>query len=249
MWLLFVASLLACSTPASVLDQLRAEVVNGDMEAAEQTLREGLEAHPTDVDLLVAAAEFYLSSIPEDRYKPRLALHYAMRADRASDNQDKRAAALLMKAWRANGGSPMGDKLVAEGLHQLGHKDQRDPVRLGVTDPDLLDPTAENLREQVRRDKARDSGATPCGHGFAFVAGAAWPLPDGTDASLSAFCAERNARAGTCSARGLRSCTPDERDVLCGPMKSVVGLHPSCVEPTVTRCCAPPRVAGEANSP
>lgn len=243
------AFLLACSQPESVRADLDAQLAVGNVSAAEETLRKGLEAHPNDVELLVAAAEFYLSPIPEDRYKPRLALHYAMRADRAADNQDKRAAALMMKAWRGNGGSPMGDELVAQGLHQLGHKDQRDPLRLGVADPDLLDPTAENLREQARRDKARASGEDPCGNGLAFVAGAVWPLPDGRDADLAPFCAERDARAGTCSARGLRGCTPDERDVLCGPMRSVVGAHPSCVDPTVARCCAVPRVAGSANSP
>jgi tetratricopeptide (TPR) repeat protein len=229
-----------CSSPADVRADLADHLAMGRFEAAEATLRKGLEAHPDDVDLLVAAAEFYLQPLPEERFKPRLALHYAMRADRVADNGDARAAALLVQAWRANGGSPLGDQLVADGLHQLGHRDQRNPVRLDAADPDLLEPTAQNLREQARRDRARASGEDPCGAGLAFVASAAWPLADGREAALPAFCAERRATPGTCSAKGLRPCTAEQRDVLCGPMVAVVGNHPSCVEPTVERCCGLP---------
>lgn len=210
----------------------------GDFEAAEDALRTGLERHPDDVALLVAAGEFYLTTFPEERYKPRLALHYAMRADRAADNNDEAAAALLVRAWRANGGSPMGDQLVAEGLSQLGHADMRAPTRLGAADPDLLAPSPENLREQARRDRMRASGEEPCGAGLAYVAAATWPVDDG-EVVVGPLCAERGSPPGTCSARGLRACTPDEVAVLCGPMKAVLGQHPACVDATVGRCCAP----------
>ena len=242
--LLSLALLLAlpgCTKPETYRTDAEAAIAVGDPDRAEELLRKGLEQHPEDVDLLVAAGEFYLRPIPEDRYKPRLALHYAMRADRAADNTNQMAAALLVRAWRANGGSEMGDQLVAEGLHEVGHRDQRTPVRLDAADPDLLEPTAQNLREQKRREAMRDKN--PCGAGLAFVAGAAWPLPDGESADLPAFCAERDTRPGTCSARALRACTPDEVAVLCGPMVAVVGRHASCADATVGRCCASPLVS------
>ncbi len=233
-----------CTKPEAYRTDAESAVAVGDLDRAEELIREGLERHPEDVDLLVAAGELYLRPVPEDRYKPRLALHYAMRADRAADNTNQVAAALLVRAWRANGGSEMGDQLVAEGLHQVGHRDQLAPVRLDAADPDLLEPTAENLREQKRREAMREKN--PCGAGLAFVAGAAWPLPDGGSADLQAFCAERDVRPGTCTARALRACTPDEVAVLCGPMVAVVGRHASCADVTVGRCCAAPLVGDGA---
>ena len=230
-----------CTKPETYRTDAEAAVAVGDPVRAEEFLREGLERYPEDVALLVAAGEFYLRPIPEDRYKPRLALHYAMRADRAADNTNKAATALLVRAWRANGGSEMGDQLVADGLYRVGHRDLRAPVRLNAADPDLLEPTAENLREQKRREVMRDKN--PCGAGLAFVARAAWPLPDGGSTDLPAFCAERETRPGTCTARALRACTPDEVVVLCGPMLAVVGRHASCADATVGRCCAAPLVS------
>jgi len=239
----------ACSTPDTYRQDAETQLALGAFEDAEATLRKGLEGHPENVALLLAAAEFYLRPLPEEHFRPRLALHYAMRADRASDNQSARATELLMQAWRANGGSPLGDAIVEQGLHQLGHPDQRAPVRLSPADPDLLEPSPENLREQARRDKERSAGQDPCGGRLAFVAGAAWPLSDGTSADLLAFCAERSATPGTCATKALRDCTTEENVVLCGPMRSVVGRHPSCVDPTVGRCCSTPRVAGSAQTP
>lgn len=233
-----------CTRAETYRADAESAVVSGEFDEAERVLREGLERHPEDIELLIAAGEFYLRPFPEERYKPRLALHYAMRADRDADNNDPRAAGLLVRAWRANGGSEMGDRLVQEGLHQLGHPDQRAPKRLQIADPDLLAPTSANLREQKRREGLADQ--EPCGSGLSFVDGAMWPLPDGTQADLAPFCAERSARTGTCAARGLRACTPDEGAVLCGPMLSVVGRHPACVDPTVGRCCAAPLVSARA---
>lgn len=238
--LLAVATVVGgCRTGESYREEVLEELQMGDLDGAEAVLREGLERHPGDVALLVTAGEFYLTTFPEERYKPRLALHYAMRADRAADNNDEAAAALLVRAWRANGGSPMGDRLVEDGLAQLGHDDVRAPKRLGAADPDLLDPSAANLREQARRDRQRATGEDPCGAGLGYVAAATWEIEGGREVVVGPLCAERGAPAGTCSARGLRACTPDEVAVLCGPMKGVLGHHPACIDATVGRCCAP----------
>lgn len=234
----------ACTSAAEWRERAEAAVTEGRFDEAQDLLRQGLEDHPDDVRLLVAAGELHLRPLPEDLYKPRLALHYAMRADRAADNNDPAAASLLMRAWRANGGSAQADRVIEEGLASIGHPDARAPKRLGAVDPDLLTPTPGNLREQARRDRARELDEDPCGDDMGYVASAAWPLSDGRTASLPAFCAERSAPPGTCSARGLRACTPDERDIACGPMAAVLGPHPSCAAPTVERCCAQARDIG-----
>lgn len=60
----------------------------GDDSAAQTALRDGLERHPEDLPLLLFACDFYLREDAPDHYKPRLALHYANRADR-TDPQDR----------------------------------------------------------------------------------------------------------------------------------------------------------------
>ncbi len=235
-------ALVACTSASEWKTRAERDLGLGDYEAAAETLRRGLEAHPKDVELLLIAGEMYLSPIPEDTYKPRLALHYALRADREAAHQDKRATSLLTRAYRATGGSAFGDQIVQQGLAQVGHKDATAPKRLDAADPDLLDLTSANLREQARRDAARAGGETRCGAEFVHVPGGRYPVPVDGELRLAEFCVSR---AGTSEqgCQGARRCTEDERLLACTSLGAVLGDDPGCADEAVDRCCATPSIA------
>ncbi len=90
-------------SPAAALDEARTATAAQDDAACQTAFRQGLEHHPDDVELLILAAEFYLRSDADDHYKPRLAIHYAQRADRAAGGNRADAAAVLVRALRAMG--------------------------------------------------------------------------------------------------------------------------------------------------
>ncbi len=241
-------TLLACTSAAEWKARAEQDLGVGDYEAAAETLRRGLEAHPNDVELLLIAGEMYLSPVPEDTYKPRLALHYALRADREAAHQDKRATSLLTRAYRATGGSAFGDQIVQQGLAQVGHKDATAPKRLDAADPDLLDLTSSNLREQSRRDAARAAGDTPCSAEFVHVPGGRYPAPGGKDLDVAEFCVSR---AGTSEqgCEGSRRCSDDERLLACTSLGAVLGDDPGCADAAVDRCCASPSITEPSGTP
>jgi hypothetical protein len=219
----------------------------GDRQAAEAALQRGLEAHPDDVPLLLAAAELYLRSEPPEHYKPRLALHYAMRADKAAHFQSPQAAATFHRAQRATGfGHTSGERALLETVARMAGQDPRDVELLAPVDPDLLDPTLANYLEQARRAKARNTPA--CGEGLRHVPPGRYPL-DPEPVEVEGFCIEERAaadpirfddplrRADACSARGRRGCRPAERAVACGPLATLFADHPACVDRSVLRCC------------
>ena len=241
-------TLLACTSASEWKTRAEQDLGVGDYEAAAETLRRGLEAHPDDVELLLIAGEMYLSPIPEDIYKPRLALHYALRADREAAHQDKRATSLLTRAYRATGGSTFGDQIVQQGLAQVGHKDATAPKRLDAADPDLLELTSANLREQARRDVARAAGDTPCAEGFVHVPAGRYPAPGGDEVDLEEFCVSR---AGTSrqGCQGARVCSDDERLLACTSLGAVLGDDPGCADGAVDRCCASSSIAEPGATP
>ncbi len=246
--LVIAASLLGCTSAAEWRARAEHDLGVGDRDAAEATVQKGLEAHPEDVELLLFAGEMYLSPEPTEGYKPRLALHYALRADRAAVHQDKRATRLLTRAYRATGGSAFGDELVQAGLEQLGHRDALAPKRLGATDPDLLEPTSANLREQARRDAARKADQSPCPITLVHVPEGTYPGPGGSELRVASFCI----RPGGRSARGCsegRECSPDERVLACTALGAVLGADPGCADPSLPRCCADPQNHAAAGSP
>lgn len=238
--LLLIALLLAaCTSAADYAAQAQQKIELGDVVAAQETLTRALESHPDDVELLLIAGELALQPVPEEHYTPRLALHYALRADRAAVHQDPRATRLLTRAYRAAGGTPLGDTIVQQGLEQLGHRDARAPRRLSAADPDLLEPTAANLREQVRRDAARRDGVTPCPSDRVHVPAGRYPA-DGLEVTVDAYCV---ARGGTTGCLDGRTCSGPEARVACTALRAVLGDDPSCADPTLSRCCAEPTIA------
>lgn len=245
--LLLIAFVLGCTSAAEWKERADDAIARGDIEEAQDTLQKALEAHPDDLELLLTAAEMYLRPIPEEHYKPRLALHYALRADRAALHQDKRAVQLLTRSYRAAGGHPIGDTIVQRGLEQVGHRDAMAPKRLGVVDPDLLEPTAENLREQARRDAARKAGTSPCPVTLVHVPAGAYPVTDGEQA-VAAFCVTPAGRSEE-GCPDARTCTEPERKVACTALGAVLGHDPSCVDAAQPRCCADPSVAGAQPDP
>lgn len=257
--LLLVAALLvvtSCAKPEDRIDEAAQLTRQGEFTAAESVLRGALERHPDHVGLLVAMAEFYLQPIPKEHYKPRLALHYAMRADRAAGFRDPAAASVLLQAYRATGGSAQGWELIQAGLELVGHPDALNPKRLQPADPDLLEPTVQNVLEQRRREKLRAQGSPllECPEGSALVDQGRYPSPHaGGEIAVDAVCIELPPEDGVvervqtsqdmreaCFARNMRRCTPDEHAVACGPLASVLGAHPACGDALVVRCCERP---------
>ncbi len=78
-------------------------LASGDDLAAQTAFREGLERHSDDLPLLLFACDFYLREEVADHYKPRLALHYANRADRADPGDRPDVADALARALDAMG--------------------------------------------------------------------------------------------------------------------------------------------------
>lgn len=235
-------TLIACTSAEQWRTRAEEQLRIGEDDAAAETLMKALEAFPDDVELLLITGEMYLRPIPEHTYKPRLALHYALRADKAAVHQDRRATALLTRAYRATGGSAFGDEIVQRGLQQVGHRDALAPKRLSAADPDLLEMTSENLREQARREAARKEGSTPCSDGFAHVPGGRYPGPGGAEIELAAFCVSLGGRSDADCA-GARRCSADERLLACTALAAVLGDDPGCTDPAAPRCCADPSIA------
>lgn len=245
-------------------DSVRADFGEADDAAefaqAEEILRAGLEKHPDDVELLLTAGGFYLRGDPADFYKPRLALHYAMRATRATQASDRRATDLLKRAQLAAGGIAAGDDragaILERGLERLG-KPEAEPIGFRPFDPDLLAGGHAEVQEQLRRWKARDEAGPLCPGGMAAVPAGVWDLDERTE--VPAFCVEERPSTtpalrlaveqhdGWCADRGLRACSPPESAVACGPLGSVLPDHAACTDPVFVRCCAD--VAGDPAIP
>lgn len=90
-------------TAGEALIAAEAALTAGDDLAAQAAFRDGLERHPEDLSLLLFACDFYLREDTDDHYKPRLALHYANRADRADPDARPDVADALARALRAMG--------------------------------------------------------------------------------------------------------------------------------------------------
>jgi hypothetical protein len=75
----------------------------GDDLTAQTAFRDGLERHSEDLPLLLFACDFYLREEVGDHYKPRLALHYASRADRADPDDRSDVDDALARALSAMG--------------------------------------------------------------------------------------------------------------------------------------------------
>lgn len=94
-----VVAVCGCRKSAdSALEEARAAKTALDDDACQTAFRQGLEYHPDDVELLILAAEFYQRPEAPVHYKPRLAIHYAQRADRAAGGERADAAAVLIRA-------------------------------------------------------------------------------------------------------------------------------------------------------
>jgi hypothetical protein len=203
---------------------------------AEVALRQGLDRHPDDVPLLLTGARLYLRTDVPDFYRPRLALHYAMRADRAARGGNAEVAKVLFAAWRANGRPDELDALVQKGLEQVRHPDARAPRELTAVDPDLLEPTLGNLAEEQRR--RRGERTEPC-HDLVAVPGGTWPLPAGPRA-VPAFCLDPQEHHGGCEAAQLRACSPQEIAVVCGPLATTLRRDDLCAPAAQPPCCRDP---------
>jgi len=222
----------------------------GDLEGAEQALRSALERAPDDVDLLIEATEFYLLAEPPEHYRPRLALHYGMRADKAANYQRQDAASAYGRAQRAVGfgNDPRERALIQDALQGVRDPDRFDPQAVAPMDPDLLDPTLANFVEQARR---RAAPPTPrCGPDLIPLPPGRYPSPEG-ELVTSGVCMERRptidrppraapdnaGRVAVCDLRGLAPCGGNELAIACGPLASVLGDHPVCRDPAAVRCC------------
>lgn len=235
---------LGCADSAASLSRHEVALAQEDFDGAEQSLRDGLERHPRDVPLLCAAASFYLRAQPEATYKPRLALHYALRADQAAKGTDGEAVRLLARAHRAAGGLtalPQGEALLAAGLEQVGHPDAGSPKRLKPFDSDLLDPTLENLLEQKLRWELGKKQPT-CPEQQLLVPEGNYPLedPSGATVSLAAFCVERMPSLDLgCAGTGLRQCTGQEEGVVRTTLRAMLWGdrqgHRCCAESSLAR--------------
>jgi hypothetical protein len=239
-----------CSGPEKALQRHQDALESGQHRLAEEALRSGLEDHPGDIPLLCAAASFYLRPDPAESYTPRLALHYAMRADQAAGGVNPDAARLLGMAHRAAGGLtalPEGEALLAAGLEALGHPDAGAPQRLRPFDSDLLDPTLANLLEQKARwEKGRiqptcppEQLLVPAGQYPIAVANLGDAPPSETELALAAFCIGRlPATEPGCSGEGERGCSSEEITVVRAALKALLWG-----DPTARRCCAEPLFA------
>lgn len=230
--LLAALALVGCSDPSKELARVVDVRDAGDDAATEAALRHALERHPEDLELLLVAADFYLGPQSDDYYRPRLALHYAMRADQAANYQDPRATRAMLMAHRGAGGFAEADAMVRDGLASVGHPDAADPVRLEPVDRDLLEPTLPNFVEQRRRQT--DGRPEPtCEPGMLLVPAGEY----GPDLEVQAYCVEERGRPVQveCDAMGLRACQASEAQVAAGP---VAGLLLGAA--TDVRCCADP---------
>jgi hypothetical protein len=245
--ILVLALLLACigcADPGEALSRHEVALAQEDLGLAEQSLRDALERHPSDVPLLSAAAAFYLRAEPTETYKPRLALHYALRADQAAGGADIDTVRLLARAHRAAGGLtalPAGEALLAAGLELVGHPDADAPKRLKPFDSDLLDPTLENLLEQKLRWELGKKQPT-CTEQQLLVPEGNYPLaePSGTTVSLASFCVERMPSLDLgCAGPALRQCNGEEERVvrmtLSGMLWGDRRGHRCCADSTLAR--------------
>jgi len=216
----------------------------GAEASAEETLRKALERHPDDTELLLAAADFYLRADAPDFWKPRLSLHYAMRADQTAGLSDPRATAAMVRAHRAAGGFEQTEELVREGLAAVQHPDAEEPHLVQPVDPDLIEPTLENILEQRRRDEARRRGVV-CAEGLVAVPAGLYPTSGG-DFEVDEFCVEEVGRVefARCATLELRECRLAEAAVVSGPM---AGLLRGGAD--AHRCCAVPLVSGATAAP
>jgi hypothetical protein len=239
-----------CSSPEGVRRDFEQADGAGEHAEAEAVLRAGLEKHPDDPALLVVAGSFYLRSLPPESYKPRLALHYAMRAAQETQANDPDALALLKRAQLAAGGlgtTDLASKVLRRGLDAVGEYDAQ-PKGFRPFDADLLDGTGAQVKEQLARWKARDEAGPVCPGGMASVAAGTWDLKESTD--VAGFCVDERAEGGLvvatdptvrdlhCANRDLRACSDEELAVACGPLKAVLPDHPGCADPRIVRCCA-----------
>lgn len=111
--------LAACGSPEAQRAEVRAALDDGQEVRAEDLLSAALERWPEDVPLLLAGVELYLRA--GETHKPRLALHYAMRAFRAAP-EDPAVFRSLERAREATGGyarTPEGAELLRRGLEQV----------------------------------------------------------------------------------------------------------------------------------
>jgi len=260
----FFASILAtlclflgCADPAEALKDAQESARNGDYEEQREILRSALESSPDDLPLLMEAARYYLRSPPQGRYKPRLALHYAMRAARASEYPDGEVSKLVFKAYRAAGTLEEERDLLMAGLRAVGHPDAEVPQLRQPVDPDLVEPTLENLREQKRREEG-GKPMPPCEQGMAYIPAGRYPTgPESSSREdtivVQALCIDQvrpgglasqlesaSALSAACAAADKRLCSEDEMLVACGAMMAVLGTHPACVMNRVLRCCGAP---------
>ena len=238
----------SCADPASALADANESRLAGEFAREREILRAALESSPDDVPLLMAAARYYLRAEPEGRYKPRLALHYAMRASRQPHSSDPAVSALLFTAYRAAGGSDEGRELVQRGLEAVGHPDAANPVSLQAVDPDLVEPTLRNLIEQRRRWSEGPQPACPPGTGH--IAAGRYPVGPSGEREVAGFCIDVLAAGelatqmdtladleSACGLRDRRVCSSDELLVGCTAMRAVLGQHPACTKDRILRCC------------
>ena len=239
--LLLLPLLLCCGDPVTELARVVELRESGDDAATETALRAALERHPDDLELLLVASDFYLLPTTDDFYRPRLALHYAMRADQAGRHQDERATRAMVMAHRGAGGFDEAQPLIREGLAGLGHPDAEDPVRLKPVDRDLLEPTLPNLVEQRRRET--DGTPTPtCADGLLLVPKGEYP----PNLQVADFCVEERGRPAAidCALLELRSCDSVEAAVAAGLLAGLLLGSASdarcCSDPTIVRVKSDP---------
>ncbi len=132
-WCALVAVAGCGPSPAEALHEADVALAAGDDEAAQAAFRQGLERHPEDVALLLMAATFYLREHADEHDKPRLALHYARRADRADDQQRPDVDAAVVRALRAMGQREEADTALADAL--TVHPDDPTLLALQRTEP------------------------------------------------------------------------------------------------------------------
>jgi len=238
-----------CSRAEEALEQHQSSLAAGDLNRAEEVLAAGLEAHSDHVPLLCAAASFYLQEEPRGVYKPRLALHYAMRADMSARGLDTEAARLLGMAHRAAGGPtalPEGEELLRAGLEQINHPDARNPRQLRPFDPDLLELSLENVLEQKARWE-RGRVQPTCPEDQLLVSAGRYPvestgnLPQepSKEVEVPAFCVLRMPSLdSSCGGSNERPCSAAETAVVRGPIAAALWGNPRAV-----RCCYEPTFA------
>jgi hypothetical protein len=247
---LLIAQVVACKSSADYSSAATDALADGRLDVAEEALRDGLEAHPDDVALLRQTAEFYLDRASRDSYKPRLGLHYAMRADKAARGADPDIARLLLRAYREAGGFAERDALVRQGLETVRHRDAAAPQALDAVPPELANPTLPNFIAEGKRKEAARNAEQPCPRRYVLVPGGLYPRVGDAAIALGDVCVEQRIATpephrgdvpglaeAVCRSQGARPCTADEKAIACGPLLPAIGDHPSCRDPLVPRCC------------